>query len=141
VTIKTIIDDVRAAIAAINDVAAYFRKRKATRVASYCGKWTNEGDCTGSQPSHYVELDLSPTKRGVSGLVSSRGSESNLPMASFHGEIKWGKLHGTITGVSRGNLVVYGKVNMAVKHENLRFVATEVLASFLPSTTVLWRHE
>ena len=139
--IKTIIEEIRAAITAINDMAAYFRKRKAERIASFCGKWINEGDCTGPQPSHYVELNFSPTKKGVSGVVSSRGQDSNLPMASFNGEIKWGKLRGTVTGVSRGNLVVYGKVSMALKNDNLSFIATEVLASFLPTQAVLWHHE
>ena len=138
--IKTIIEEIRAAIAAINDLAAYFQKRKTERVASFCGKWTNEGDCTGPQPSHYVELDFSPTKNGVSGVVSSRGQGSNLPMASFHGEIKWGKLRGTVTGVSRGNLVVYGKVSMALRSDNLSFFVTDVLASFLPTQAVLWHH-
>ena len=139
--IKTIIDEIRAVIAAINDLAVYFQKRKTERIASFCGKWINEGDCTGSQPSHYVALDLSPAKNGVSGVVSSRGQGSNLPMASFHGEIKWGKLRGTVTGFSRGNLVVYGKVCMALRSDNLSFVATEVLASFLPTQTVLWHHD
>ena len=139
VIIKTVIEEVRAVIAAINDVVMYLKKRKLTKIDLYCGKWTNEGLCTGPQPDHYLDIELSPATNGVAGVVSSRCQKSSLSMASFHGEIRRGRLQGKVMGVNKGNLVVYGKVSFALCNGNLHFHSKDVLAGFLPEEAELWR--
>lgn len=141
--IKASIDEVRAVIAAINDIRRFAREKTEKRGRALTGTWTNEGDAIGPLPSHFVDLELVVKGKKVSGIVRSRELERDtvLPNGSIVGEMRLRKIVAEVLDVRRGQLVKYGDVTLERKGDFLIWIAHNRLADFLPDTTKLWKLE
>ena len=141
--IKATIDEVRAVIAAVNDIRRAAQDHARKRAESLTGMWTNEGDVVAPLPSHFVELTLVVDGKKVSGIVQSRQLETHteLPNGSIVGAIRFGKIVAEVLDVRRGKLVKYGDITLKREGDFLVWTARNRLADFLPATTKLWKFE
>ncbi len=57
----------------ISFIVHQVRKSRWRVRAEWTGRWTNEGDVTGTLPSHFVDLALEAKDGELSGLITSRG--------------------------------------------------------------------
>lgn len=139
--LKMISDEVRAVVAAIKDLHGFATRIRSARAEKFAGTWSNEGDCTGPIPSHYVELVLTSKGTEVTGIVRSRNLEleAEFPNGSFIGRRRGFWVTGEIIDVSRGRRVRYGRVSMHLRKGLLEVQATDRLADFLPTQASLWR--
>ena len=141
--IKATIEEVRAVIAAVNDIRRFIRERNERRAHALTGTWTNEGDVVGPIPSHYVDLELLVEDANVSGIVRSSTTRGRtiLPNGSILGRRRWGKIVAEIVDVRRGRLVKFGDVTLHLKGDLLLWAAENIQGNFLPKSAALWRLE
>ena len=141
--IKATIDEVRAVIAAVNDIRRFIRERSERRANALTGLWTNEGDVIGPIPSHYIDLELLVEDSKVSGIVRSNTTRgrTSLPNGSVLGRKRWGKLVAEVVDVRRGRLVKFGDITLKLKGERLLWSAKNLHGDFLPKSTTLWKLE
>ena len=141
--IKATIEEVRAVIAAVNDLRRFIRERGERRADALTGLWTNEGDVIGPIPTHYVDLELLVERSKVSGIVRSNTTRgrTSLPNGSLLGQRRWGKITAEVVDVRRGRLVKFGDITLRLKGEQLLWSAKNIQGDFLPKSAALWKLE
>lgn len=141
--IKATIGEVRAVIAAVNDIRRFIRERSERSANALTGLWTNEGDVIGPIPSHYIDLELLVEDSKVSGIVRSNATRgrTSLPNGSLLGRKRWGKIVGEIVDVRRGHVVKFGDITLQLKGEKLLWSAESIQGGVLPESATLLKFE
>ena len=141
--IKMAIEEVRAVFSVFKDLYQYGKNIRKARAEKFTGAWTNEGSVGGSFPSHYIDLVLDVDGINVSGVISSRklNSETNFPNQSLSGRRCGYKVKVDVTVIRHGDVSCYGELKLRLKNGQLLLKGTKLVADFLPTEAILWRHK
>lgn len=117
------------------------KKKIRTKIA---GRWGNEGDIIWiKNETHFVELELDVDIEDgeITGTIKSRsvGNETESPLCSVNGQLKYKSATIEITHVRHGEILIYGKAEIELKKKILHWKLINGIADFFPNHTKLQR--